>query len=100
MTEVIWTNRATNDVVEIAVFISKESVIAAEKVIYEIFYCERLFLGKVAFDGSRYYDKQNKEFDYHYFIEGNYKIIYCREKEKVFIVRVFDTRQDPNKLKL
>ena len=100
MTDVIWTNRAINDVVGIALFISKESVIAAEKVIYEIFYCERLFLGEVSFDGPIFNIKDNRAFDYHYFIEGNYKIIYYRETEKVFIVRVFDTRQDPDKLKL
>ena len=99
MTEVVWTNRAINDAVGIAHFISEESVIAAEKVIYDIFYCERLFLGDVSFDGPLY-ESQNKDHYYHFFIEGHYKIIYYREIEKVFIVRVFDTRQDPDKLNL
>jgi plasmid stabilization system protein ParE len=32
-------------------------------------------------------------------IEGYFKIIYRVEEDKIFITDVFDTRQDPNKMK-
>ncbi len=37
--------------------------------------------------------------DHRYLVEGNYKIIYRVETKTVFIVRVFDARQAPEKLK-
>ena len=100
MTEVIWTDRAINDIVDVAVYISQNSIEAAENFMEEIFECERLFLGKVYFEGRSHISKKKKKFDYRYFIEGHYKIIYYRKDESVFIVTVFDTRQDPDKLKL
>ena len=36
--------------------------------------------------------------EYRRLIEGNYKIIYHFATDVVYINRVFDTRQDPNKL--
>ncbi len=34
-----------------------------------------------------------------YLVEGNYKIIYRLIDQEVFITDVFDTRQDPRKMK-
>lgn len=39
------------------------------------------------------------KYDYRKLIEGNYKITYRIGKSKIYIVRVFDTRQNPNKNK-
>ncbi len=100
MTEVIWTNRSINDVVISALYIAKESISAADKFIDKIFSSERIFLGEVNFEGRKHFSKNRADLDYRYYIEGNYKIIYYRKMEKVFIVTVFETRQDPDKLNL
>lgn len=34
-----------------------------------------------------------------YLVEGNYKLIYLQEKTSIIVVSVFDTRQNPLKLK-
>ena len=39
------------------------------------------------------------KYSYRKLIEGHYKITYRVGKTKIFIVRVFDTRQNPNKNK-
>ncbi|MEO5571695.1 MAG: type II toxin-antitoxin system RelE/ParE family toxin, partial [Bacteroidia bacterium] len=36
---------------------------------------------------------------YRYLVSGHYKIIYSVASEKVFIHTIFDTRQNPKKLK-
>lgn len=36
---------------------------------------------------------------FRYLVEDNYKIIYCLDKNSVSITAVFDTRQNPKKIK-
>ena len=38
--------------------------------------------------------------EYRFLVDGNYKIIYSYRTEKVYINTIFDTRQDPDKLKV
>lgn len=99
MTRVIWSARAQKDISNIADYLSNKSIEAAENVIANILNCERYFLDDVFFSGQIQPTKSRRN-DYHYLIEGHYKIIYYRKLKNVFIVKVFDTRQDPNKLKL
>jgi plasmid stabilization system protein ParE len=42
------------------------------------------------------------KYEYRYLIEGNHKIIYRVDevKNRILISRVFDTRRDPNRLKV
>jgi toxin ParE1/3/4 len=40
-----------------------------------------------------------REENFRYLVEGNYKIIYWIDDEVIRIVSVFDTRQNPEKLK-
>ena len=40
-----------------------------------------------------------RKFKYRYLVESNYKIIYRIEKNYIFIVSVFDCRQNPVKIK-
>lgn len=42
---------------------------------------------------------KKSNFKYRYLVEGNYKIIYRIEKNYVFVVSVFDCRQNPAKIK-
>ena len=42
---------------------------------------------------------KRKKFEYKYLVKGNYKIIYRIEKEEIYIIDVFDCRQNPQKIK-
>ena len=39
------------------------------------------------------------KYDYRKLIESHYKITYRKSKNKIYVVRIFDTRQNPNKNK-
>lgn len=41
----------------------------------------------------------DRKFEYRYLVQGNYKIIYRIEGNYIRIAMVFDTRQNPEKLK-
>ena len=43
---------------------------------------------------------ENLTHEYRYLVEGNYKIIYTIENDVIYIVAIFDTRQDPQKMKV
>ena len=49
--------------------------------------------------GSIDEDFVHLKYEYRKLIENNYKITYRKAKSKIYIVRVFDTRQNPNKNK-
>jgi len=97
MFTIIWTDHALQDLDTIYIFLTEKSQQAANQLIFKI-------LDRV---------KQLEEFPesgqeqllpntgtFRYLVEGNYKIMYEFEKEAVFILTVFDTRQNPEKLKL
>jgi plasmid stabilization system protein ParE len=42
---------------------------------------------------------EHLELDYRRIIEGNYKIIYRIKGQTIFITDIFDSRQDPDKMK-
>ena len=42
---------------------------------------------------------KNYKKDYRYLVSGNYKIIYLVKSKSIDIVTVFDTRQNPTKIK-
>jgi len=41
----------------------------------------------------------DKQKEYRYFVEGNYKIVYWVDAAAVHIAAVFDTRQNPDKIR-
>ena len=48
--------------------------------------------------GNREKLLQHKKEEYRYLVEGNYKIIYKINSKAIFIIDVFDCRQNPKKL--
>jgi toxin ParE1/3/4 len=95
---VIFTTTALNDLKDIQVFLEEISENYADKTIDEIY--ER------AFDLENFPELGPREpllikysIIYRYLVQGDYKLIYSIENEKVIINRVFDTRQNPKKLK-
>jgi plasmid stabilization system protein ParE len=49
--------------------------------------------------GSIDEDFVHLKYEYRKLIENHYKITYRKTKSKIYVVRVFDTRQNPNKNK-
>ena len=95
---VIFTTTALNDLKDIQAFLEEISESYADKTVDEIY--ER------AFDLEIFPEMGPREpllikypIIYRYLIQGDYKIIYSIENKKVSINRVFDTRQNPKKLK-
>ncbi|MFN8355737.1 MAG: type II toxin-antitoxin system RelE/ParE family toxin [Spirosomataceae bacterium] len=92
---VIWTNAALDDLLAIEEFLGEGAL--AEKVIDNLIArAEQIQLFPLS--GTQMVTSQNRE--YRFLVEGNYKIIYSFRAEKVSIHAIFDTRQDPNKLKI
>lgn len=49
--------------------------------------------------GSIDEDFKHLKYEYRKLLENHYKITYRKNKSKIYVVRVFDTRQNPNKNK-
>jgi toxin ParE1/3/4 len=41
---------------------------------------------------------KGREFEYHYWVVDNHKLIYRIENKTVYIIAVFDTRRNPSKM--
>ncbi len=95
MSQVIWTHRALKDLEDIYDFISIDSEIAALNVVDEILDFENHFIGETFLEGPKLGID-----NYHYFIKNNYKLVYRRDDFIISIITVFDTRRNPDKLKL
>jgi plasmid stabilization system protein ParE len=94
MGQVVWSTFAEISLAEIWSFYAKNNIPAAEKVVEEIINAVEEI-------------KYSKQFQREEFLEGKYrraivrhfKIIYVEENQVLRIIDVFDTRQDPKKIK-
>lgn len=96
--EIIWTESALNDLNTIIDFISQFSVSIAEQVAFKILLRTNQ-LSKFPKSGQIEPLLKKMKYQHRYLIEGHSKIIYKNENSKIFIERIFDTRQNPIKLK-
>jgi toxin ParE1/3/4 len=90
----IWTNEAFDDLLQIEDFLGIDK---ASKVIDKIIARTRQ-LQDFPLSGKIQPTQTRQE--YRFLVEGNYKIIYSFRSNKVYINTIFDTRQDPKKLKV
>ncbi|MFY7909793.1 MAG: type II toxin-antitoxin system RelE/ParE family toxin [Emticicia sp.] len=91
---VIWTNEAFDDLLLIEDFIGfNKAQKTIDKIIARVRQLEDFPLS------GRIQPTQTKQ-EYRFLVEGNYKIIYSYRTGKVYINTIFDTRQDPDKLKV
>jgi toxin ParE1/3/4 len=95
---IAFTTKALTDLIDIQIFLEDISENYADKTVDEIY--ER------AFDLESFPEMGQREpllikysVIYRYLIKGDYKIIYSIENDEVIINRIFDTRQNPKKLK-
>jgi plasmid stabilization system protein ParE len=92
---VVWTSEALDDLLNIEAFI--EDARKAEKIIDQIIDKTRQ-LQQFPLSGKKL-ETQTKQ-EYRFLLTGNYKIIYSFRKDTVYIHTIFDSRQDPGKLKV
>jgi plasmid stabilization system protein ParE len=91
---IIWTNEAFDDLLLIEDFFGFDN---AQKTI-DIIIARVRQLEDFPLSG-KVQPTQTKQ-EYRFLVEGNYKIIYTYRKSKVYINTIFDTWQDPDKLKV
>jgi len=94
--KIIWTKPAVYDLKNIYNFYSSKSYIAAKKLIQKI-------KNKPKTIQSSGFEKIGKIDDinpkYRRLIVGYYKILYRIENNQIIIIRIFDSRQNPKKLR-
>lgn len=56
-------------------------------------------LGSNPLIGTKEFLLENAKYEYRYLVLKNYKIIYRIDKQYVRVISVFDTRQNPEKIK-
>jgi toxin ParE1/3/4 len=96
--KIVWTANAIKQLDKIYAFLAQNSLKAAEKHVLAL-------LEKV--DQLKSFPQMGQEEarlkhlkkGHRYLKEGNYKIIYRIKGQVIHIATVFDTRQDPDKLK-
>ncbi|MEL6672936.1 MAG: type II toxin-antitoxin system RelE/ParE family toxin [Bacteroidota bacterium] len=102
MKEVFWTRPAENDLKAIFDFLTEargwkdEKVFAIiDKIIEKVGTLETNFPGVGQVEPLL----ESKDRKYRYLIEDTYKIIYSYEENTIYIHMVFDTRQNPDKVR-
>jgi len=97
--KVIWSRFAYVNLLEIYTYhVEFAGVVVAKKMKVNIFKStKRLFLNPKA--GRKEPSLEHIPAEHRYIVCGNYKIIYKEVNEGVLITDVFDTRQNPKKMK-
>lgn len=99
--QVIWSDEALHDLETIYDFLAEKSQSAAQRTVEVILnrskqlesYPESGSIQEIVTAGGK---------EYRYLVEGNYKVIYDYQRaiNTVFIAIIFDTRYNPDKLKV
>ncbi len=94
--EVVWTAKAFKDLVSIYNLIAQDSIPAAKKVVNSILDREEQLKSQPTSGTIQRGLKLKKE--YRFLIQNHYKIIYREGKTNIYVIKVFDTRQNPKKI--
>ena len=95
---VIWTNPAKKDLRKIFEYYkNKASKNVADKIINSVFKTTAVLSTQNI--GTKEELLEHLHQNHRYLVNGNYKIIYFIKDEISYITHVFDTRQNPVKLK-
>jgi plasmid stabilization system protein ParE len=97
--EIIWTNIALKNIRKVHQFyIKNANKEIADKIVDELFsHVKTLEYSSLIGQTEEYLKQLNK--NHHYLVLHHCKIIYRTNKNLVYITHVFDTRQNPVKLK-
>lgn len=99
--QVIWTDEAVNDLETIYDFLAENSQLAAQRIVESILSRVKQ-LASFPESGAKQENIKPGSIEYRYLVEGNYKVIYSFQPESktVHIATIFDTRTNPEKLKV
>lgn len=96
--KIIWTESALKSLKNIFNYYSANaSVEVASRIKDSIIYATRQ-LSTHSRSGSIEFSLKDFDNQIRYIVKGNYKILYTLQKAAVYILLIFDTRQDPSKL--
>lgn len=99
--EVIWSEFSEKQIDEIFNYYEQKSKSyqVASKIVTKILLAPDKLIHNPKI-GQREFILENRDTQYHYIIESNYKIIYSIDEENrhVKVADIFDTRQDPEKI--
>ena len=96
-----WTEYSKNELRKIFLYYKSKSNLKTAKNIVEEISSQVIILEKFPYVGQKEELLIDRKQDFYYFLHSNYKIIYYVDLEKnlVEIVDIFDTRQEPLKIK-
>lgn len=99
--QVIWSNTALHDMETIYDFLVEKSQPAAQRLIETILGRAKQ-LESFPESGVKQETVKPAVKEYRYLVEGNYKILYSYQAEiqRVYIATIFDTRYNPEKMKV
>ena len=95
MEEIIWSSRAMNSLNYIWIFYSRLDENVADKIANEIVEAVEELKYK-----EQYQLEESLDGNYRRIIVRHFKIIYRPLEKGILILQVFDTRQDPERLKV
>ena len=96
---VFWTETARSDLRVIYKYYKEIAGIEKAKKLVKTIIDRTIQLEKFPLSGPKEPLLVHRKNEYHYLVEGNYKIIYWVENNYAKIAAVFDCRQDSSKLK-
>ncbi len=96
--DLVWDANASKDIENIWEYISLDSKGAARKVVNNIRDCSKS-LKLNPYIGQEEELLKKFRLGHRYLVYSHYKIIYRVIEDKVFVIAIFDTRQNPLKLK-
>ena len=96
---VTWSTEALVDLETIYDFLAERSQSSAQNVVEKLLSRSRQ-IETFPESGVEQRELQRADRQYRYLVEGNYKIIYRVSGQHAYIAAVFDTRINPDKLKV
>jgi plasmid stabilization system protein ParE len=97
--KVFWTDTALYQLKDIFEYYKKNANLKVARKIIKRIVNETIYLEKNPRIGQREFLLENRKKEFRFLVVGNYKIIYWIEDYYVKIASVFDSRQNPTKLK-
>ena len=97
--KIFWTDTAICQLKDIFYFYNENVSIKVARKITKKIVNRTIQLEKNPNSGQTESLLAKRKFNYRYFVEGNYKIIYWVEENHAKIASVFDCRQNPEKMK-
>lgn len=96
--KIFWTEFAINQLDQIFDFYKYKAGIGVARKIVKQIVDRTILLENNIFIGTQEPLLENRNKDYRYLVQGNYKIIYFIEENYIKISSVFDCRQNPIKM--